>query len=116
MRSGRGEAAPRGIRVGGGVIGDATVSGDAIPIGVGAARGKSVPGGSVGSGCGVGTEGNGGPGYTIGCPGVTMCGVTLMISSLLLPFSVSLRNARPMSGKSPNSGIFDSVRGVYQLF
>jgi hypothetical protein len=39
-----------------------------------------------------------------------------MISSLLLPFSVSLRNARPMSGKSPNSGIFDSVRGVYQLF
>jgi hypothetical protein len=52
-------------------------------VAAGRARGGIVvPGGSVGSGAGTGSAGSGGPGHVPRVPGETMCGVTVMISSL----------------------------------
>ena len=77
--------------------------------------GSRVLGGSVGSGAGVGSVRSAGPGKS-GVPGLTMCGVTTMINSLRCPCTESLRKIRPISGRSPNSGNFVVVRGLYRLF
>lgn len=62
--------------------------GSGVGTNVGLTAGNTVPGGKVGSGAGVGILGKGGPGYTAVSPGLRMCGVTLIMSSLRSPLSV----------------------------
>lgn len=73
-----------GIARGGGFVAVREAVGD----GRGVVAGKMVPGGNVGSGAGVGIAGSGGPGYADNCPGLSTCGVTLMMSSFRSPLSV----------------------------
>lgn len=119
--SGAGDAAT-------GPTGAAIASGDAVGMGTtpradAAARmcgicplgaGSRVFGGSVGNGAGVGMVCSAGPGNT-GAPGLTMCGVTTMISSLRCPCTESLRKMRPINGMSPKSGSFVVVRGYNDI-
>lgn len=74
--------------------------------------GNMVPGGSVGNGAGVGITGNGGPGKTLIAPGLTICGVTVMMSSLREWLIDSLRKSLPITGRSPKKGILMTLRLV----
>lgn len=56
-------AAPRLVTRGAGsVLVTVSANGDPVGIGVGACGGNTVPGGKLGSACGVGIAGSGGPG------------------------------------------------------